>query len=100
MQKSAETLRALFEKYEVDIIIFRIFNQEYAPAGFPALSVPAGFNAAGMPVSVLLLGDYLSEPQLFAVGYAYEQGAQARVEPDLEARMQQIAPVAPPASAP
>jgi hypothetical protein len=33
---------------------------------------------------ILLTGDYLSEPQLFSVGYALEQALQGRVEPDLD----------------
>jgi amidase len=90
MQNSAGALRGLFEKYNVDVIMFRFFTQEYAPAGFPALTVPDGLGIDGEPISVILVGDYLSEPQLIAVGYAYEQATQARVEPDLEATMQQI----------
>ncbi len=95
MQSSAAALRGLFEQYDVDIIAFRVYTQEYAPAGFPALAVPDGLATDGQPVSVVLVGDYLSEPQLLSVGYAYEQGAQGRVEPDLESRMQEIAAVAP-----
>jgi len=34
---------------------------------------------------VILTGDYLSEPQLLAVGYALEHALQGRVEPDLNA---------------
>lgn len=37
-----------------------------------------------------MIADYLGEPNLIAVGYAFEQGAQARQAPDLEATMKQI----------
>jgi hypothetical protein len=39
------------------------------------------------------VGGFLSEPQLLAAGYAYEQAAQARVAPDLEAMMNLIAEI-------
>jgi len=35
-------------------------------------------------------GPYLSEPKLFAVGCALEQTLKERVEPDLDATIQQI----------
>jgi hypothetical protein len=39
---------------------------------------------------VVFVGGFLSEPQLLAVGFAYEQVTQARVAPDLEATIQLI----------
>jgi amidase len=95
MRVGAEALRSLFDEYDVDVILCRSCTQAYAPAGFPALSVPDGYDTAGNPLSVVLIGDYLSEPELISVGHAYEQGAPPRVEPDLDLRMQQIAPVVP-----
>ncbi|WP_020674206.1 amidase family protein [Amycolatopsis nigrescens] len=50
-------------------------------SGFPALSVPAGFTAAGLPVGVELLGLPFSEPDLLAMGYAYEQATRHRMPP-------------------
>jgi aspartyl-tRNA(Asn)/glutamyl-tRNA(Gln) amidotransferase subunit A len=42
--------------------------------GVPALSVPAGFTRAGLPVGMQLLGRPFDEATLFALGHAY-QGA-------------------------
>ncbi len=42
-------------------------------AGFPELTVPAGFTAAGTPVTFSFLGRALSEPKLLALGYAFER---------------------------
>jgi aspartyl-tRNA(Asn)/glutamyl-tRNA(Gln) amidotransferase subunit A len=39
----------------------------------PTLSVPAGFDAAGLPVGVSLSAAYGNEASLFQVAYAYEQ---------------------------
>ena len=95
MRLGAEVLRSLFEAYDVDLIMCRNCTQAYAPAGFPALSVPDGYDLAGKPLSLILIGDYLSEPELISVGHAYEKGAPPSVGPDLDLRMQQIAPVVP-----
>lgn len=59
----------------------------HAPAGYPALTVPSGYDETGSPQQIVFGGGFLSEPQLLAVGFAYEQTAQARVAPDLEATM-------------
>jgi Asp-tRNA(Asn)/Glu-tRNA(Gln) amidotransferase A subunit family amidase len=57
------------------------------------LTIPAGLDATGKPTGIIITGPYLSEPDLFAVGYALEQALQGRVEPDLDATIQQIAEV-------
>jgi len=46
--------------------------------GFPDLTVPAGRNEAGLPVSISFLGPAWSEPRLLALGYAYEQASRER----------------------
>lgn len=53
-----------------------------AVSGLPALTVPAGFAADGMPVGVELLGRAFEEPRLIALGYAYEQATRHRRPPD------------------
>jgi|GEM_PF-39916 len=52
-------------------------------AGYPVLTVPAGFvaqdnNAGGDPVGVALIGPAFGEGELLAGGYALEQGLEAR----------------------
>ncbi len=45
-------------------------------AGLPAISVPCGFNAAGLPIGVQLIGNVLEESRLLQVAHQYEQAAQ------------------------
>ena len=51
-------------------------------AGFPAITIPMGFVADGLPVGLQLLGDVWSEPRLIAIGYGFEQATKHRLPPD------------------
>ncbi|MGA5506580.1 amidase [Streptomyces umbrinus] len=51
-----------------------------ALAGYPAISVPAGF-AFGLPVGLTFMGTAWSEPVLLRLAYAYEQASRVRRTP-------------------
>jgi aspartyl-tRNA(Asn)/glutamyl-tRNA(Gln) amidotransferase subunit A len=42
-------------------------------AGVPAVSVPCGFTAAGLPIGLQLIGRTLDEATVLRAAYAYEQ---------------------------
>lgn len=44
-------------------------------AGVPAMSIPGGFDQAGLPIGIQLIGPHLSETKLFQVAYAFEQAS-------------------------
>ncbi len=50
-------------------------------SGLPAISIPVGFSAAGLPMGIELLGPQLSDSQLVAMAFAYEQAFQVRRAP-------------------
>jgi amidase len=52
-------------------------------AGFPAITVPAGFSTPteSAPVGIEFLGPPFSEPQLFQITYGFEQATHARKPP-------------------
>ena len=57
-------------------------NRYLSPViGFPALTVPAGLTADGLPVGLELLGRPFTEAALLRLGYAYEQGSLRREPP-------------------
>lgn len=57
-------------------------NRYLSPViGFPALTIPAGFTTAGLPVGLEFLGRPFAEAALLRLGYAYEQGTQRREPP-------------------
>ncbi|RJK94954.1 amidase [Vallicoccus soli] len=89
-------VRELMDAHDLDALVYPTIKQPAVPVGesqpgsncamsaqtgFPSLSVPAGYTAEGLPVGVELLGLPFSEPQLLAMGYAYEQATQHRVPP-------------------
>jgi len=57
-----------------------IFCQPFNFSGSPTLSVPCGFTADGLPLSVQFVGRRLSEPVLCRIGHAYEQATQWHLE--------------------
>jgi amidase len=57
-----------------------------AVAGTPSLTVPSG-ESHGLPVGLTFMGRAYSEPELLALGYAFEQAAQARKPPTFAATL-------------
>ncbi len=50
-----------------------IFTIPAPLAGLPGLSVPCGFDEAGLPVGLQLMGDYFSEARLLGIAHRYQQ---------------------------
>ncbi len=45
-------------------------------AGLPGMSLPCGFDRAGLPIGMQLIGNVLREDMLFHVAHAYEQATE------------------------
>lgn len=59
-------------------------NNRLSPfSGFPAITVPAGYTAEGLPVGIEFLGRAFDEGTLVKLAYSYEQGTQHRKAPIL-----------------
>ncbi|GJM13780.1 MAG: amidase [Pseudohongiella sp.] len=52
-----------------------------ANSGLPALSMPVGFTANGLPVGMELLGGYLQDAELLAIAQPYESAQNSRHAP-------------------
>ena len=57
------------------------FSSPAAVAGYPHITVPAGF-VNGLPVGISLVGTAWSEPKLIAMAYAFEQASKHRRAPE------------------
>nr|WP_237113427.1 amidase family protein [Pseudohongiella spirulinae] len=55
-----------------------------ANAGYPALSLPIGFSAEGLPMGIELLGPFMSDAHLLSIGHAIEQAWPQRRPPNLD----------------
>jgi aspartyl-tRNA(Asn)/glutamyl-tRNA(Gln) amidotransferase subunit A len=53
-----------------------IFTISANLAGIPAMSVPCGFSAAGLPIGLQLMGSHFSEETLFRAAHAFEQATE------------------------
>ena len=54
------------------------FMMPFNVAGYPAISVCAGFGAGGLPVAAQLVGKPFQEPTLFRVADAFEKASPFR----------------------
>ncbi len=50
-----------------------IFTLSQALAGIPAISIPCGFDAQGLPIGMQIAAPALQEARLLQIAYAYEQ---------------------------
>jgi Asp-tRNA(Asn)/Glu-tRNA(Gln) amidotransferase A subunit family amidase len=57
-------------------------SQQLAPpTGFPAITVPMGYVAHGLPVGLQIFGDAWTEGRLIEIAFAYEQATKHRRPP-------------------
>jgi aspartyl-tRNA(Asn)/glutamyl-tRNA(Gln) amidotransferase subunit A len=65
------------ERSTDDKALFSIENTMiFNVLGLPALTVPCGFSAEGLPIGLMICGPHFSEGRLLAVAAAYEQSTQ------------------------
>ncbi|HXE78747.1 MAG TPA: amidase [Rhodanobacter sp.] len=63
-------------------------SQPAAVAGYPSMTVPAGF-AHGLPIGILLFGARWSEPKLISIAHGFEQHSHARQPPEFPATIRE-----------
>ena len=57
------------------------FTIPYDFNGAPTISLPAGLNSEGLPLSIQFVGKHLAEPLLVQVGDAYERATEHNLRP-------------------
>jgi len=84
-QKAYEILAATFTASGAEVLasLTNLHSALYATAGYPAITVPLGLRADGMPVGVTLIGKPGTDGQLLGFAYAFEQATRLRVAPKL-----------------
>ena len=67
---------AAFEGYDASMTARGpSFTAPFNLTGLPAMSVPCGFTAAGLPIGMQIVGKPFDEPTVLQVGYTYQQHA-------------------------
>ena len=57
----------------VEMYLSDIYTIAINLAGLPGMSIPAGFDADGLPIGMQLIGDYFSEARLINVAHQYQR---------------------------
>ncbi len=79
----AEGIDAFVERYRLDAILSPGHTGVAAPAkaGYPSITVPAGYLASGKPFGLTFSSGAFAEATLFKLAYAYERATQHRKRP-------------------
>lgn len=62
-----------YDGLDMGSLMTQIFTGAFNSTGLPALALPAGFTAAGMPLSVQVIGHPLAEATVLAIGDALQR---------------------------
>lgn len=62
-----------FEKYPFFGEVMDVLLEPSSMAGLPAISVPCGVDAQGLPIGMQIMGPHLSESRILDLAYQYEQ---------------------------
>lgn len=68
-------------------VIVSLSNQAataYAPAGYPAITVPAGYKISGEPIGITFVGSKFEEGKLLKIANVYENNTKYRKDPNLK----------------
>ncbi|MFE8701392.1 amidase family protein [Cytobacillus sp. FJAT-54145] len=76
---------SVLKEHQLDAIVFpNNFGAGIpAKAGYPSITVPAGYTQEGEPVGITFTSTAYTEPTLIKLGYSYEQGTKVRKAPNL-----------------
>jgi len=59
-----------------------IFTIPVNLAGLPAVSIPGGFDANGLPIGLHIIGKALDEGPILTAAHAFESAKQVRTVPE------------------
>ncbi|MDN5708726.1 MAG: amidase [Planococcus sp. (in: firmicutes)] len=83
---TTEGIDLVMKEHQLDALLFQNNRGAAMPAkaGYPSITVPAGYASSGHPVGVTFSAQAFSEARLIELAYSYEQATQKRIKPDLE----------------
>ncbi|MBN2796916.1 MAG: hypothetical protein JXR88_16010 [Clostridia bacterium] len=78
-----EALDELFETYDCLVTLSNYLTSVYAPAGYPAVTVPSGFRNNGEPIGVTFIGKRGEDVKLMNIALGYETLTKHRQPPEV-----------------
>ncbi|MCT4632427.1 MAG: amidase family protein [Firmicutes bacterium] len=80
---SSEWIDKTLEENKIDYLVSmsNALSGVYAPAGYPAVTVPSGYRDNGEPYGVTFVGPLCKDLSLLNFAYGYEQGTMYRKNP-------------------
>jgi len=84
-ERARSAIDGMLDDNDVDVLVAigNPFYVHYCAAGYPAVSVPAGYRASGEPVGLTFMGRLGDESILIRAAFVFEQIARARRAPKL-----------------
>ncbi|MEZ4519624.1 MAG: hypothetical protein R3C44_23280 [Chloroflexota bacterium] len=80
---TSTAINKILDRYNIDVLFFPQ-GQQYAAAGFPAISIPVGLQADGQPVGLVFIAGFMGDGHLLTLARALEQKELVRPIPDLD----------------
>jgi len=83
-EKAGKEIDDVLKDSDVIVSLSNKTSHVYAPAGYPALTVPAGYKSTGEPIGVTFVGSKFQEGKLIKIANVYEDNTKHRKEPNLK----------------
>ncbi len=83
-EKSSKIIDDILKDADIIVSLSNQASIAYAPAGYPAITVPAGYKSNKEPIGVTFVGSKFQDGKLINIAYIYEKNTKHRVEPILK----------------
>lgn len=83
-EKASKVIDDVLKNADVIISLSNQTSMVYAPAGYPALTVPAGYKTTGELIGVTFVGSKFQEGKLIKIANIYEDNTKHRKDPNLK----------------
>jgi len=83
---ASTAIDAVLKSQDVDVLLSlsNYISNVYAPAGYPAITVPAGYRESGEPIGMTMTSGLFQDTVLIKAAYGYEQSTKHRIHPKLK----------------
>lgn len=80
----SSTIDSILKDSDVILTLANEWSMVYAPAGYPAINIPAGYMCTGEPLGITFVGSKFDDGKLLRFASAYEKLSTHRRNPNLK----------------